>query len=97
MVVALPGKFHLLPTEELPAELGELLNSNRPMAGRVQESARADTKAVVGAECPSGECLAERQNRTLVLQPPPDIAFGSLWRDVQDFTFLSFNCNKRED
>lgn len=97
MVVALPGKFHLLPTEELPAELGELLNSNRPMAVRVQESARADTKAVVGAERPPGECLAERQNRTLALRPPPDITFGSLWQDVQDFIFLSFNWNNRED
>lgn len=86
----LASKFHLLPMEELPAELGELLNSGRPMAGTVQESAPADTKAVKGAECPSGEWLVERKNRRLALKPLQP-SYSEVWQDVHDFIFLSFN------
>lgn len=75
MVATLPaGKFHLLPTEELPAELGDLLNPDRPVPGRAWEAAPADTEAGARQEVPQ-ESAWYRQNRTPALKPLLDSMF----------------------
>lgn len=75
MVATLPArKFHLLPTEELPAELGDLLNPDGPVAGRAWEAAPADAEAGARQEVPQ-ESARYRQNRTPALKPLPDSMF----------------------
>lgn len=53
-VTLLASAFHLLPMEELPAELGELLNPDRLMAGIAQEASPQAPKLQQEQDVPQG-------------------------------------------
>lgn len=93
-VTLLASAFHLLPMEELPAELGELLNPNRLMVGTAQEAAPQAPKLQQEQMSPR-ECLAERPDRRLA-QKHLQTLHSEVWQDDQDFIFLPFKRNKTE-
>ena len=89
MAATLPArKFHLLPTDELPAELGDVLKPDRPGAGRAWEAAPADAEAVARREVPRGSAW-HRQSRRPALKPLQHVLrSGTMCR-----TFSSFPLN----